>query len=256
MNRPWRDCAARNIRISASAKYFRKKRRARRLPVSNRQIPTRRKSCAADKVSLWRNRPAGVERLHSTPQTSNVRRPGFAGRRTFLRSKTRRANLYAPSPQAPPLRIWLHKARPPPTPNALTRREYSPGRVSVSAQMTPLHPSPIAANAPASRRAQCAARAHPLPAHRMMLALGHTFSWVCLQAFPLPLERALPCSACKRSEPVRACVWIAYPYPCKQRPVLLLNRRGCAGFAARTTCCRGLSPSCVRRIACVKIAFS
>ena len=148
MNRPWRDCAARNIRISASAKYFRKKRRARRLPVSNRQIPTRRKSCAADKVSLWRNRPAGVERLHSTPQTSNVRRPGFAGRRTFLRSKTRRANLYAPSPQAPPLRIWLHKARPPPYAKRLDApRIFAWARVCVCTND---------ASAPLANRRECA----------------------------------------------------------------------------------------------------
>ena len=153
---------------------FPEKRRARRLPVSNRQIPTRRKSCAADKVSLCRNRPAGIERLRSTSQTNNVRRPGFAGRRTFLRSKTRRANLYAPSPQAPPCAYG------------------------------------------------CAKRGRP---YAQRLDAPRIFAWA------------------------RVCVCT------NDASAPLANRRGCAGFAACTTYCRGLSPSCVRRIACVKIAF-
>ena len=256
MNRPWRDCAARNIRISASAKYFRKNGGQGVCLFQIAKFQRAGKAAPQIRFPYGATGPPALSGCTVRHRQATSGGPVLQAVGHFCAQKRAARICMRRRRRHPPCAYGCTKRGHPPTPNALTRREYSPGRVSVSAQMTPLHPSPIAANAPASRRAQCAARAHPLPAHRMMLALGHTFSWVCLQAFPLPLERALPCSACKRSEPVRACVWIAYPYPCKQRPVLLLNRRGCAGFAARTTCCRGLSPSCVRRIACVKIAFS
>ena len=90
-----------------------------------------------------------------------------------------------------------------------------------------------------------------------MLAMGHAFSWVCTQTFSLPLEPTLPNAARKHPETAQACVW-AVRVCTNHAPFFLIphtNRRGCAGFAARPMCRRGLSPSCVSHVLAPKHTF-
>lgn len=169
MNRPWRDCAARNIRISASAKYFRKN--------------------------------------------------GGQGVCLFQIAKFQRAGKAAPQIRFP------YGATGPPALSGCTVRH----RQATSGGPVLQAVGHFCAQKRAARICMRRRRRHPL-AH------------MAAQSAAAPYA--------KRLDAARIFAWARVCVCTNDASAPLANRRGCAGFAARTMCRQGTPPSCASHDAC------